>query len=219
MKKIILILIVITPFILLSQDAICESKVIADFQKDKAGEFPRGWKTWPFQRGKAEGEYQVAEEGQNKFLKATDDKDLSIQIFKEFNWDLEKYPKVSWRWRAKTLPTGANESNPDTNDSACGVYVVFGKSTGVALKYVWSTSLPVRAVVAKKPGIMYIILLDSGSGALNTWQPQTISVNEEFKKYFGGPPSKMPSGIGVLTDGNATHTKAECDYDDFSISD
>ena len=41
------------------------------------------------------------------------------------------------------LPTGAIESDDNKNDRAWDVYVVFGRYSGVALKYVWSTSLPV----------------------------------------------------------------------------
>lgn len=197
------------------------SKMIETFSNDTPGKFPSNFKTYPFQRGKAEEIYVVnkegGEEGGNKFLTGTEKNDYSIQALRRAAWDRSQYPVASWKWRAKVLPAGAAENNPATNDSACGVYVVFGGYTGKVLKYVWSATLPEGAVVPKKPGKFYFIVKNSGPKDLNAWQTVRVNVVEDFKKAFGEDPDKDPNGFGVLTDGNATHTPSSCDYDDFAI--
>jgi DUF3047 family protein len=182
------------------------------------GEFPPWWKTYPFQKGKAKAVYKVQEENGNRFIRAQDDKDISTPIFKDFGWSLQNYPVLQWNWRAIQMPQGAREDNRATNDSACGVYVAFGRWSGVALKYVWSSTLPAGHVWEKEPGKFYIIVLASGPSRLNQWKSEKVNVVEDFKKYFKKDPSKNPSGIGIMTDGNATHTPAACDYTDFTIS-
>jgi len=192
---------------------------VDDLSKDKAvGGFPSAWQTFPFQGGKAKQVYKVEEETGKRFIRAYDNQDLSVRIMNDFLWPLSKYPKISWRWRARELPKGAAENKRETNDSACGVYVAFGKTSGVALKYVWSSTLPVGHVWEKDPGKFYIIVASSGAAKLNQWQNIQVNVLEDYKKYFKKDPSKDPSGIGLLTDGNAMHSPAACDYGDFAIS-
>lgn len=188
---------------------------IDTFTNRAIGDFPRGWRTWPTQGGKAREVYKVAQEGENKYLAARDDKDHSVQIFREFGWDMKTHPMVSWRWRARTLPRGANETSPATNDSACGVYIIFSKAAGKGLKYTWSSTLARGTTHAKEGGKMFFIALDSGAG--DAWRTHTVNVVQEYTKFFGHPPGKNPVGIGLLTDGNATHSPAACDYDDFTI--
>lgn len=181
------------------------------------GSFPKNWKTYPFHYGKAERVYKVEEEGGRRIIRASDSEDLSIPIAKDFNWDVEKYPYLKFRWRAQKLPAGAREDSGATNDSACAVYVGFGRTS--ALKYVWSSSLPPGSYWAKNPGKFVIISRESGNGSVGNWKEETVSVKEDYQKYFGKPiDGKKPSGIGIMTDGNAVHQPAACDYGDFRIS-
>lgn len=197
---------------------VAQARVLDDFSGYEAGKFPSSFRTYPFQRGKAEGVYVVKEEGGNKFLSAKDDKDVSVQTYKKFMWDATKQPNFTWKWRAITLPKGAAENNKATNDSACGVYVVFGGYTGKALKYVWSSTLPVGSFYEKKPNEFYFVVAESGPSKVGTWQTESVNVVEDYKKAFKEDLTKNPDGFGLLTDGNATHTAAACDYDDFAIS-
>jgi hypothetical protein len=193
-------------------------KVIEDFSDYHVEKFPRRFRTYPFQRSKASRIYKVAEEKDNFYLKAVDGENLSTIIFREFLWDVDTYPYISWRWRARILPKRADERNGLTNDSACGVYVNFGKYQGEVLKYTWSTLAPAGTVYIKKPDKMNIIVKESGTDHLRQWQTVTLHIPNEYARHFKKPLDKRPSGIGVLTDGNATGTPAACDYDDFMIS-
>ena len=187
-----------------------ETKYIDGFTKSAVGSFPKGWRARPGQGGTAEEVYKIAEENGNKYLAADDQKVASVQIFKMAHWDIDKYPIFKWRWRAKILPAGANETIPSKNDSACGIYISFGLLRGKALKYVWSTTAA-PGTYHKKNDKMYIIVKRKGSPG--SWQYETANIAEDAKKVFGKVPDRTLSGIAILTDGNATNTPAACDYD------
>lgn len=193
-------------------------RIVEDFSQYEPEKFPKSFRSFPFQRDKAEQVYIVKEEGGNKFLHALDDKALSVQTLKRFFWEVRRWPNFSWKWRAVTLPKGGEETNGAPNDSACGIYVVFGGYTGNAIKYVWSTTLPAGTVVEKKPGKFYILVMDSGAGQVGSWQTKSVNVLDDYKRLFKADPTQQPAGFGILTDGNATNTPAACDYDDFKIS-
>ncbi len=194
------------------------SKVIESFQDELLHQFPKSFKTWPFQRGKAKKVYQVKEEGENRFLSAKDDQNISQQIFKEFDWKIQHYPYLKWRWRARVLPEGARENDPQKNDSACSVYVIFGKTSGTALKFTWSTSLKEGTVYEKKPGELVMKILESGPKYLNRWRQHSVHIPKTYEELLKGPLKKNPTGFAILTDGNAVQKEAACDYDDFEIS-
>jgi len=208
--------------LLLSISIPIEGKVyhtpLDDFSTSKVNKFPKRWRTWPFQRDKASKVYKVKEEKGKKHISAYDDHDASQQIFLNFHWPIEKLPKLSWRWRATALPAGAKESDGSMNDSACGVYVVIGKYKGHAIKYVWSTTLPAGKVVTRRGGKLKIKVLDSGAGKKGEWVNHTVNVLNDYKALFGKELEKNPSGIGLLTDGNAMHKPSGCDYSGFTIS-
>lgn len=195
-----------------------EKKWIESFKKYSAGKFPTSWRTWPFQRGKAGNVYTVMEEDGKKYLRAKESFGASAQIMLPFIWPVEEMPYLNWRWRPMLLPKGAKESADNLNDSACGVYVIFGRYTGVASKYVWSTTLPVEQVVSRREGKLRIKVVGSGPEGLGKWYGYSVNVPEDYRKMFGKSMDREPTGIAILTDGNATSTPAECDYDDFVIS-
>ena len=199
-------------------DPSSDFQVIEDFSRYDLGDFPKWWKTWPFHRGKAKQVYRVAQEGEKFFLAAKPDPALSEQIYHGFYWDADSFPYLNWRWRAHVLPKGAAENDPQTNDSACGVYIVFGRTSGTSLKFVWSSTLKTGTVFEKKPGEVVFQVLDSGTQYLNQWRGHSIPVAQVFETLLKRKMDREPTGFAVLTDGNATRTASACDYADFTIS-
>jgi hypothetical protein len=189
---------------------------VDNLQNSSTGELPEDWKTYPFHKYKAKRVYKVSENAGRRYIQAVDDKDISVPIFKDFDWDIKKYPYLKFRWRAQKIPEGARETHPDTNDSACGVYVGFSRTS--ALKYVWSAALTPGSYWAKNPGKFSIISKEVGSEHLGRWRDVTVDVTKDYQMTFEKPLGKNPIGIGVMTDGNAVHKPAACDYADFRIS-
>ncbi|HPA73611.1 MAG TPA: DUF3047 domain-containing protein, partial [Spirochaetota bacterium] len=68
--------------------------------------------------------YRLASENGNTFMKA-DAYRSSIQIAKQVQWNINRHPVVSWKWRARHLPPGGNEEFGRTNDSAASIYIIF----------------------------------------------------------------------------------------------
>ena len=197
------------------------SIVIDDFNNFPVGGFPKEWKAWRGDDDYARNLYGIDEEDGNRYLKARDD-GASIIIRKKLgDWNPREYPILTWRWRARILPEGGDERIGPKNDSAVAVYVLLDQNffrIPKTLKYVWSTTLPI-ATRHRRDGIgrPHVIVLQTGEEKLGQWVSETVNVYDDFVRTFGKEPPKTAVGIGVLTDGNATKTNSEGDYDDFVI--
>jgi hypothetical protein len=206
-RKILLIMLLLVSPPLFADGA----KFIETFSSSQVGGFPKWWRAKPSEQSQAEAVYRVLEEGGTKYLAADAEKGESTPIFKMASWDIEKWPIFTWRWRARKLPQGANESVPSRNDSACGIYVSFGMFKGKMLKYVWSSSLPAGTRYRKNDKVVFIVKRSGDGGG---WVREETNLLEDAKEAFGEVPAREISGIGILTDGNATNSPSACDYDD-----
>jgi DUF3047 family protein len=218
MKVLLLLFLCGTPLAHAAGETATENRRIplANFDTDQPSAFPQRWKA----RGSEEiarAVYQVAEENGNRFLHARAEKqDVQIGITRSFR--PKEFPVLQWRWRAKQLPAGGNEQATDTNDSAAGVYVVFD-STVIprAIKYVWSSTLPVGTRLTSP---VYwrskTVVLESGPGQVNEWKLETVNFYSDYKELFGEEPGEV-QGIAILTDSDRTKSVAEADYDDFTL--
>ena len=199
-----------------------DSVVIDDFEGFADGAFPDGWKAWRGDDDIARSLYLIGEEDGNRYLRAKDD-GTSIIIRKKLDqWNPRKHQVLSWRWRARVLPEGGDERIGPKNDSAVALYVVLDQNffrIPKTLKYVWSTTLPI-GTRHRRDGIgrPNVIVLESGEEKLGQWVTETVNVYDDFMLTFGKKPPKSAVGIGVLTDGNATNTLSEGDYDDIVVS-
>ena len=187
-----------------------------DFQKYRTGEFPTRWKV----RGSealARNVYRVAQEGDNKFLRAYA-VNQDVQIGLEYDFEPKEYPVLRWRWRATRLPVGANERNKKTNDSGAAVYVVFdSRIIPRAIKYVWSTTLPVGS---RFDSPVYwrakVVVLQQGPAKPGEWIQETVNFYRDYKELFGFDPGKVKA-IAILSDSDTMEGVAEAAYDDFVL--
>ncbi len=130
---------------------------------------------------------------------------------------------LRWRWRVLTFPAGGNECSGGKSDSAAGVFVTFKRGLKYyILKYVWTTEGPKGAVCNQRRNIFLVrdtIVLES-NGPVNTWISEQIDPRAEFVRHFGGTLSEVPDlvGIGLMTDGDQTHSRSEADYADFTAA-
>jgi len=197
-----------------SQPSGDEMLLIENFDTDIPLSFPAQWVV----RGDeatAKAVYSVGEENGNRFLRAYADRQ-DVQIGLSRSVKLKQFPALQWRWRVKQLPTGADERAEKTNDSGAAVYLVFDSTLMPrAIKYVWSSSLPVGTRM-KSPVYWRsrVVVLQSGNTRVGEWQQETINYYQDYKDFFGEEPGKL-IGIAVLTDSDSTSSIAEADYDDF----
>jgi len=132
--------------------------------------------------------------------------------------------KIRWRWRALTLPNGGNECQSGKGDSAAVVYLEWKNGLRwYSLKYVWS-SVGLKGAVCdgrRNPFLAQdTIILESGA-PLMKWITEEIDPDAEFRKHFrdGDPQADVPAlvGIGIMSDGDQTHSDSSADYADFVL--
>jgi Protein of unknown function (DUF3047) len=129
---------------------------------------------------------------------------------------------VRWRWRVHALPPGADDCRPEVGDAAAGVFATFKAGLKVyVIKYVWNTLGPTGKNCEMANGWVFakrVVVLQSG-GPLDTWKSEEVDPRADFVRYFGGAIEDVPDfrGVGILTDGDATHSRSEADYADFAL--
>ncbi|HEY3252699.1 MAG TPA: DUF3047 domain-containing protein [Polyangiaceae bacterium] len=131
---------------------------------------------------------------------------------------------LSWRWRALALPNGGNECQAGKGDSAAVIYVSWRRGLRwYTLKYVWSAVGPKGAVCDKKSNpfvAQNTVVLQTGA-PLNEWRSERIDLKAEFRKHFenGDRTASVPDflGVGIMSDGDQTHSDSSADYADFVL--
>jgi hypothetical protein len=132
--------------------------------------------------------------------------------------------RVRWRWRALKLPEGGNECVAGKGDSAAVVYLVWRRFLRwYSVKYVWSSVAPKGATCDSSRSLFRAqdtVIVESG-GPLGEWRSVEINPDKEFRAHFahGDPNADVPAlgGIGIMSDGDQTHSSSAADYSDFVI--
>jgi hypothetical protein len=132
--------------------------------------------------------------------------------------------RLSWKWRAITLPVGGNECQEGKGDSAAVVYVSWKRGLRYyTLKYVWSAVGPRGAVCDKKRNPFLAqdtVVLESGA-PIGQWKEVELDLRAEFRKHFedGDPQAEVPDffGIGLMSDGDQTSSVSSADFAEFKL--
>lgn len=133
--------------------------------------------------------------------------------------------KIRWRWRAVTIPPGANDCKEGHTDSAATVYVSFKRGLKwYTLKYVWSDGGAKKGTSCRQKDNMFVsqmaTILQSG-GPLNTWRTEEIDPSAEFRAHFANndKSADVPDliGVAILTDGDQMGAFSSADYGAFTI--
>jgi len=144
-------------------------------------------------------------------------------------WQLPDEARASahtlrWKWRAETFPVGGNECAAGKEDSAADVYATWKRGLRwYALKYVWSSVGPKGATCDRKRNPFMAqdtIVLESG-GPTDQWKSEEIDLKAEFRRHFedGKGDADVPDfvGLGIMSDGDQTHSESAADYAAFVV--
>lgn len=219
MKILTLLALLCSPALLYAADLSGVSNrgvAVETFETDPLLAFPQGWSAFRDAQA-AQGIYQVAEEDGNRFLRAHAEKQ-GIQIGLSLEFQPQAFPFLRWRWRATQLPPGGDERAARTNDSAAGVYVLYGsRMMPRVVKYVWSTTLPV-GTRATNPSYWRgkTVVLRTGPAELGRWEQETVNLYQDYKDLFESEPGEV-LGIALITSSDSTSSVAAADYDDFVL--
>lgn len=199
---------------------------VESFSALDESKFPPGWTSADDKQLKKHteeaGYYRIVKEDGNTFLRATSAGN-AFTIHKDVsNWDLNQYPYLRWRWRAKQFPKNANEKYIRSNDAAAAVYVIWKASAIMkvkSIKFTWSSTLDAGTEVSKRFGLDHVRVLQNQKSEVGEWIEETVDVRALFQRFYevGADALEAPLAIAVLSDSDATKSTAEADYDDFTL--
>ncbi len=130
--------------------------------------------------------------------------------------------RFRWRWRAQVLPITGNECRSGFNDSAAVIYVTWKRGLKwYAIKYVWTTEAEKGRTCDPRRSLFVTqdtVIVESG-GPVGVWKTEEIDPAAEFRAHFAGgdPKAEVPDliGIGLMSDGDQTHSPSAADYAGF----
>lgn len=190
--------------------------VLEDLADSPVDGMPIGWR-WRERDEKRRKPYAVQERDGHRYLAARD-RGESVILLKFSHWNPRQYPIMTWCWRADVLPAGGDERYGHTNDSAAGIYVVFSQNwLGLPwqIKYVWSTMLPENTIDRRdRVARPWFVVVESGAARLGQWTFESVDLERDFERTYGGRPKERTQGLGLLTDANSTGSYAEAYYAD-----
>jgi len=132
--------------------------------------------------------------------------------------------RIRFRWRAWVLPVGGNECIVGLGDAAANVYVAWKRGLRwYSLKFVWSSGAPLGATCdgQRNPLVASDTIVLRSGPPTGVWREEEIDPAALFRAHFegGNPAAEVPElqGVGILTDGDQTHTMSAADYAGFVL--
>ena len=117
------------------------------------------------------------------------------------------------------LPEGAREDDRKRDDTGAALYVVFGTDwlgRPKAVKYTYSSSLPVGTVVEKGP-LKVLVVASAPETGTGVWVSHERNVAEDYRLLFGDDPPDRPNMLMIWSDSDSTDSVADADYDDIMV--
>ena len=177
---------------------------------------PDGW-DYRGKPGTPDVKYEIVEDKElkHKVLRIQADKASGVIMVDCSDVDLDKYPIMRWRWKAVTLPTGADATVSSKDDQGIAVYVGYGRISQESISYTWQTETP----KGKSGSATYNMLVDvdwftlrDKNDKMDTWFVEEVDVRADMKKIF----KKIPGSWALSISSNSQYTKSKADvYLDF----
>lgn len=206
--------------------------VIEDFEDYAVGETPYQWNT---NKGRTllpataetmtpEHEYRIHKESGNHFVRATM-VDYAYRLIRVngdgYDWNLDAYPVLRWRWRIHEVPVGAREDDKSLNDTAAAVYVTFDRDwlgRPKSIKYTYSSSLPVGTTTSYGP-LKIIVVGSAKDSQIGIWETIERNVVADYERMFGKSlNANQPIGITLFSDADdVPNGSALADFDDVMV--
>jgi hypothetical protein len=156
--------------------------------------------------------------------------------------DLERTPRLAWRWRIDRGILRDDERSKSGDDFAARVYVLFrfdskratrwqriehaigARWFGVAppgetLTYVWGSREPVGATwtSAIRQEARIVVLETSSDSTSNEWREAIVDLAADAKRLFDPPPRLQPYALGLMTDTDGACDEASARFADFRL--
>ena len=180
---------------------------------------PTGWELKEF-AGRAVIEVVRADPGLAVRFRSAQ---ASFALYRDVVVDLKEFPFLAWRWRVTRWPVAGDVRERSTDDQAAQVYVIFPRwpsplANSDVIGYLWDSRAPVgtRLTSTKAPNVRMIVV-ESGTSMLDTWQRQERNVAEDYAALFGRPPQRAGQ-LALMIDADDTRADAEAFFADIVFS-
>jgi len=136
-------------------------------------------------------------ESREHFLHVEADKATGNLMTRISDVDLAKTPVLRWRWRATTLPGGADGRIKARDDQAIAIYVGSGNTlNNKSVSYRWDTETPREAEGNASYGmggvkVKWYTLRNKTDAEGGQWFTEERNVAEDFRKAWGFCPEKV----------------------------
>ena len=181
----------------------------------------RAWRIIPRESGPV-NYYKVVDDPSGAYVHAEYEPGMKTSVLGVQIGDADKHnmKKLRWTWRAVTLPNGGDECAKGKGDSAAVVYVTWKRGLRYhTLKYVWSAVGAKGSTCDRKRNPFVAqdtIVLESGA-PLGQWRTEEIDLAAEYRRHFGDEEVPDLVGVGIMTDGDQTHSASAADYGTFTL--
>jgi hypothetical protein len=146
----------------------------------------------------------------------------SFALHRDVVLDVRQYAMLAWSWKAVKLPAGGDVRDPSRNDQAAQVYVIFPRwpapqTASDVIGYVWDSQAPVGTTLThpKLPNLR-VIVVESGTANLDTWQRYVRNVADDYRALFGRPAPRMGK-VALMIDTDDTRGEAEALFGDLTF--
>lgn len=136
--------------------------------------------------------------------------------------DPDRCPILEWLWRVDRLQPDADLRTREGDDVAASIFLLFGDPGMLSdpepvptLRYVWTNDRVVEEAVIENPhmpGIVYNLVVESGSRRLGTWVTERRDMAADFYRAFGRKPGDGVGAIAIFTDNDQTGQPALAHY-------
>jgi hypothetical protein len=165
------------------------SMMLEDFKSQDGDRFPEHWKAQR-NESKARQQYTIQTESNTVFLAA---RKADQRVYKRIAWDPKAMPILTWRWRLKAAPAGA--------EPLAAVFVSLDTDLmviPVATKYAWSATKARGTTTEGGAFDASEIVLRSGPQPLGEWVEERVNAYEDFKRIHKHEPADRAWGISLL---------------------
>jgi DUF3047 family protein len=146
----------------------------------------------------------------------------SFALHRDVLLDVRQYSTLAWSWKVTRLPRAGDVRDPARDDQAAQVYVIFPRwpapqTSSDVVGYVWDSQAPIGTTVknAKAPNVR-IIVVESGTARLDSWQRQVRNVAQDYQALFGRQPPRVGK-VALMIDTNDTRGEAEALFGDLTF--
>jgi hypothetical protein len=171
--------------------------------------------------------YSVVDDPIEPFIRAQYSPEFETAVFGvKLPESTRRATHLHWHWRARSLPRdpGVCNSRSGIADSAALLYAIWKRGLRwYTLRYVWSAAAPKGGICNSKRNLFLAedtVVLETGAGT-DAWVSEELDLPAEFRRHFasGDPNADVPDfvGIGLMSDGDQTHSPSAADYADFVL--